>query len=236
MDALFGSRSIPLKALTDFSKLDQPTKVHLKKVYSCLAISMVAAGAGSGIHLFTDILKGNFLTAIGSILLLVLLAFTPSNGKNQKLRLGYLSGFAFFTGLGLGPLMDAVIQIDPSIVTTAFLATTLIFVCFTLSALWAEERSYLYLGGTLMSGLTVLLFMGFMNIFFHSYLLYQVHLYGGLLLFCGFLLYDTQLIVEKCRRGDKDFIWHSVNLFLDFINIFRRLMVILAQNKKKEKK
>jgi hypothetical protein len=34
-----------------------------------------------------------------------------------------------------------------SIVPTAFFFTTLIFVCFTLSALWAEERSYLYLGG-----------------------------------------------------------------------------------------
>ena len=34
-----------------------------------------------------------------------------------------------------------------SIIPTAFFATTLIFVCFTLSALWAEERTYLYLGG-----------------------------------------------------------------------------------------
>ena len=35
----------------------------------------------------------------------------------------------------------------------------------------------------------------------------QLQLYGGLLLFCGFVLYDTQLIVEKRRRGDKDFVW-----------------------------
>jgi len=34
-----------------------------------------------------------------------------------------------------------------SIITTAFFATCLIFLCFTLSALWAEERSFLYLGG-----------------------------------------------------------------------------------------
>ena len=27
------------------------------------------------------------------------------------------------------------------------------------------------------------------------------------MLFCGFVLYDTQLIVAKCRRGDKDFVW-----------------------------
>ena len=35
----------------------------------------------------------------------------------------------------------------------------------------------------------------------------QIYLYGGLLLFCGFILYDTQLIIEKRRMGDTDFVW-----------------------------
>ena len=56
----------------------------------------------------------------------------------------------------------------------------------------------------------------------------QVQLYGGLLLFCGFVLFDTQLIVEKFNLGDNDYIWHSLGLFLDFVNIFRRLLIILA--------
>lgn len=46
---------------------------------------------------------------------------------------------------------------------------------------------------------------------------------------CAFVLYDTQLIMEKRRQGDKDFIAHSVDLFIDFLGIFRRLMIILAQ-------
>ena len=56
----------------------------------------------------------------------------------------------------------------------------------------------------------------------------QFELYFGLLLFCGFVLFDTQLIVEKFNHGNDDFIWHSLDLFLDFVNIFRRLLVILA--------
>ena len=35
---------------------------------------------------------------------------------------------------------------------------------------------------------------------------FQVRLYLGLAIMCGFVLYDTQLIVEKCRRGDVDYI------------------------------
>ena len=38
-------------------------------------------------------------------------------------------------------------------------------------------------------------------------LFFQVNLYGGLLIFCAFVLYDTQLIVEKARSGDDDYIW-----------------------------
>lgn len=34
--------------------------------------------------------------------------------------------------------------------------------------------------------------------------------WGGLAINCGFVVYDTQLIAEKCRRGDRDYIWHTV--------------------------
>jgi len=235
MDALFGNRPISLKALTDFSKLDQPTRQHLKSVYSCLALSVLVAGCGSGLHLFTDVLKGGgLLCGLASIALLLALAFTPYDGKNQTKRFGFLAGFSFFVGLGLGPLMEVVTQINPTIVPTAFLSTTLIFVCFTLSALWAEQRKFLYLGGTLMSALTIMMFLSLANLFIGSTMIYQIHLYGGLFVFCGLILYDTQLIVEKRRMGDRDYVWHSVDLFLDFVNIFRRLMVILAQKEKKK--
>lgn len=53
-------------------------------------------------------------------------------------------------------------------------------------------------------------------------------MYVGLILMCAFVLYDTQLIMEKRRNGDKDFVAHSVDLFIDLFGIFRRLLIILA--------
>lgn len=47
-------------------------------------------------------------------------------------------------------------------------------------------------------------------------------------MFCGFVLFDTQLIIERFNNGDNDYIWHSVDLFIDFIAIFKRLLIILA--------
>ena len=53
-------------------------------------------------------------------------------------------------------------------------------------------------------------------------------MWGGLLLFCGFIVWDTQMIIEKKRRGDGDFIGHSVELFIDFIQVFRKVIIILT--------
>ena len=100
---------------------EAPVKQHLKNVYGCLSLSTVAAAIGAYVHLYTEIQKAGFLTAIGGLGLLIALMSTPDNGKNQKLRLGYLLGFAFLSGLGLGPLLDIVISIDPSIIVTGLI-------------------------------------------------------------------------------------------------------------------
>lgn len=58
--------------------------------------------------------------------------------------------------------------------------------------------------------------------------MFQVNLYIGLAVMCGFIVYDTQLIIEKARRGDKDYVMHSVELFIDFVAVFKRLLIILT--------
>merc|ERR1712002_412896 len=168
MDALLGQRPISLKALFDFSKIDASTKKHLRNVYAALAITTLAAAAGAAIHLFTDILKGGILASLAGIGFILALGFTSNEPKNQIKRLGYLAGFGACTGLSLGPLLDHVIAVNPQIVSTAFFASALIFVCFSLTALWAEDRSYLYLGGSLMSALSIMSFLALGNIFFRS--------------------------------------------------------------------
>lgn len=47
---------------------------------------------------------------------------------------------------------------------------------------------------------------------------------------CGFLLYQTQVIIGKRRKGDMNFIMHSLDLFMVFADIFRHIVVILLKN------
>merc|ERR1719220_1287719 len=67
-------------------------------------------------------------------------------------------------------------------------------------------------------------------------LLYQAHLYIGLAIFCGFIMFDTQVIIRKARNGDKDFIAHSLDLFIDFVQIFRKVLILLMQKDERDNK
>ncbi len=98
------------------------------------------------------------------------------------------------------------------------------------------NQSVIFFAGALFSGLSILMVMSLLNIFIGSTLIFRAEMYLCLAVFMGFVLFDTQLIVEKCNNGDKDYIWHSVDLFLDFINIFRQLMIIMAMNNDKKEK
>ena len=179
-------------------------RTHLKSVYACLTMSIMSAAAGAYTHMFTRLLRGGgigkssslfnenivlsaltlatitklFYLTIGFALLGAALAFglffTPDNGKNRGLRLSMLLGFAFFSGLGMGPLLDKAVRINPTIVPNALLMSTMIFASFTGVALFAPDGHYLFLGGTLLSGLSTLFWLGLINLFFQSQLLFQV--------------------------------------------------------------
>jgi len=229
----FFQRDINWRAVGKDSALTPVVRQHLIKVYSSLAVSVLAAAVGTIVqmkmHMFGSAMS--FLACIG-----LLFWFKTIPAIDLTKRLLVLLSIAFLQGSMLGPLVESTLSIDPSIVATAFLGTTCIFACFSGMSLFAERRSYFYLAGLLSSGLSLLLVLSFANLFFRSVAILNLHLYLGLMVFCGFVVFDTQLIIEKRFQGDTDFLSHSLELFLDFVGIFVRILIILARNKKEDKK
>lgn len=78
--------------------------------------------------------------------------------------------------MSMGPLLEYAIVIDPSIIVTALLGTTLVFVCFSIASMLADRGSWLFLGGTLMTLLTSMSLMTLVNLFVQSHFMYQVSL------------------------------------------------------------
>lgn len=216
-------------------KLEPSLRYHLSKVYACLMATCAAATIGSIIHL-KGIWEAGLLSAFISLGLVLGLVFTPDNGKNFNIRLAMLLGFGAFTGHSLGLLLEQVIYINPAIVVTALVGTTTIFSSLSAAAVLAKRGSYLFLGGILMSTLGAMALISLGNLLFRSYFIQEVNLYVGLAVMSGFVLFDTQMIMEKHRMGSNDCIAHSLDLFYDVVSIFRRLLIILANKEERNER
>ena len=85
----------------------------------------------------------------------------------------------------------------------------------------APSEQFLQWGGFLGVGLGGMIALGFINMFYPSQAMYNVWLYGGLLLFSLFVLYDTQKVVYNAKHKNYfDPINESLAIYLDFIIIF----------------
>jgi len=91
----------------------------------------------------------------------------------------------------------------------------------------------------LYSILCVLVFMGLFNMFWASDLLYRIDLYVGTLLFMAYLVVDVQYYIGK-RLKEKEVpedlhIDAAMNVYLDVINIFIRVLHIIAKLRGEDK-
>ena len=58
----------------------------------------------------------------------------------------------------------------------------------------------------------------------------------GLLVECLYIIYDTQLIIERAERGDKDVVGHALLLFVDLFDLFIKILQILIKLSQEEKR
>jgi FtsH-binding integral membrane protein len=229
---------IKLDSITNFSHLSTEIQQHLVKVYSTLVMLIAFSAIGCLTAIQYNIGSGlaAFFTFATLIYLTLFSQYEPY--KSQNTRLAVVCAFGFFEGASLANLVNYTLEVNPHILTIAFFATVTIFACFSGAALLSKRREYLYLGGILSSATSMLILMSFFNIFFRTSFVPWLHLYAGLLLFCGYIIYDTQVIIERASLGitGQDYVAHALELFIDLVAIFVRIVIILLKKDEDKKK
>ncbi|KAL0326620.1 UNVERIFIED_CONTAM: Bax inhibitor 1 [Sesamum angustifolium] len=172
---------------------------------------------------------GGFLTLFGCMGSIIWLLSTPPYQEQKRVSL--LMAAALVEGASIGPLIELAIDFDSSILVSAFVGCAVAFGCFSAAAMIARRREYLYLGALLSSGLSILFWLHFASsIFGGSMALFKFELYFGLLVFVGYIVVDTQDIIEKAHFGDLDYVKHALTLFTDFVAVFVRILIIMLKN------
>jgi modulator of FtsH protease len=145
-----------------------------------------------------------------------------------------LFGYAFITGLFIAPsifVAQAMAAgghtLDPSPVRDAFLLTGAAFVGLSGYTL-ISRRDFSNLGAALTIGLFVLIGATLLGIFVHAAVFHLAVASVGVLLFAGYILYDTSRIM---RSDQHDAVGAALQLFLDVLNMFLLLLRILSSSR-----
>ena len=237
-----------LSSLLKSSDLTPRTQRHLSRVYQTLFACTVTAATTSYLQVQGYVgdawVPWSFL---GSLLCMLAVKLTTSEEEvnahgsgssssssssvlvqSHNNRTAFLLGFSAFQGISLGPMLSLAAYLNPYLIVNAFVSTSLMFLCFSASALLTRRRSYLFLGGLLSSMLSVSFWFSlFYRLFGFGAGMYPGELALGLIIFSGYILYDTQVMVERADAGSLDVPGHALDLFVDAAGLFVRLLYML---------
>lgn len=173
------------------------------------------------------------LTIPASIFCMWQMATTPDTPQNSAYRHLLYLGFNGCIAFSLVPIISFS---ELVVVRDAFLLTSGCFAGLGLVASNARDDAFLGMSGFLGAGLGAIAAVGLANIFLQSNALFNVWLYGGLALFLGLTLYDMKEVQNRARRSPYfDPMTQSLGVYLDFVNIFVRLLMILGNRKNNRK-
>ena len=220
----FGSTTTLPRGVTPASSVTTTDRlVFIKKVYSLLAMSMgtAAIGAYLGSGPLLLLVAPNMMLFF--ILQIALIFFASFAARKPGLNMVALFSFTTVSGLTLGPLLY---QVGPSIAAEAFALTAITFAGLSMYVVYSK-KDFSFMSGFLMTGLIVLVVGGLLNMFFiQSGMMHFVMSGASVLLFSGFILYDTSNILRY--YGTDEYVSATLALYLDVLNLFIALLSILG--------
>ncbi len=197
----------------------------IRKVYALFLAGIFCAIAGVA----TSIATGLYLAVVQyywlALLLLIGSVFAVSAVRRVKgVNLVALFAFTFFEGLLISPLVLFAFGKNPLALAAAGGLTIATFGSLTAYTL-LTRKDFSFLSGFLFTGLIVVLLASLIGIFVGSSILSLAISSAALLLFAGYVLYDTSNIMRNLPTDE--YVAGALSLFLDFFGLFIHLLNIL---------
>lgn len=220
------------------SVLNSSVKIRLsflRKVYGILSIQLALTTLVSVVIMLTPSIHGylfrnswilifNFLANIVSIFALMF-------KRNEYPTNFYLLGaFTFFNSISVGV---AISLYELDLVIQAFFLTTSIVIGLTLYTL-NSKSDFTWLRGSL-SSLVMVSFIGtILHLFIGNSFTETLLCVFGAFIFSAYIIYDTQMIMKHLSA--EEYIVGVINLYVDIINLFLKLLRLLELLKGEERK
>ena len=199
----------------------------IRKVYSLFFLSLlVTVGVGAWAAANTPVIMGYWpMLMIAGIVCIIALTFAR-RVPGWNVALLYL--YSAVQGAILGPVLTMYEARWPGLATEAGWVTIAVFGGLT-AYVFASKKDFSFLGGMLFMGLIALIVAGFVMMFVHAAMASMIYSIVGVLIFSGFVLYDTSQIM--LRLGPEDAVMGAVALYLDFINLFMFILRLLSSRR-----
>lgn len=212
---------------------ESPAEVRLnfiRKTYVLFLAGILAAILAGAICLNTPVvLLAVALWRMPLLAIILLFGFSmlaTAVSRTEGLNYVALFGFTSFIGFLFAPILKMYELTQPGIVGQASFLTVIVFGSLTAYA-FISRQDFNYLGGMLFVGLIALILGGVANmLFFRSAGASYWMAWVTLMLFSGFVLYDTSRIIH--RYDERGYCTAALALFLDFFNMFMAILRILS--------
>ncbi|TPX37490.1 hypothetical protein SmJEL517_g00545 [Synchytrium microbalum] len=199
----------------------------VRKVYSLLAAQLLLTTIFSAAFLYSpavqDFSQNNswllFVSMFGSLGVLIALIWKR---KSHPTNMWLLFTFTVLESYTVG---NAVTFYDSETVLQAVVLTFALFFGLTLFTL-QSKMDFTGLGPFLFGSLWLVIIAGFIEIFLPFNKMFDLFLALFIvILFCGYIVYDTQMIFE--RLSPDEYIIAAVELYLDLLNLFLAILRVL---------
>lgn len=207
-------------------------KEFIKKIYAVLSVQLIITWMMSYLFYRSETITNFVLNTPGALITSILGTFlflflSWCYGKSYPCNYFILAGFTLCESYSVSYIC---LFYQPTSILMAWGLTASIFVGLSLYTI-ITKKDFNFIGAGLFACLWILIIGGFIQIIWlpNDQFLNTAMAILGAMVACGYILYDTSEIIN--RLDPDDFVFACMNLYLDIIMLFLRLLELFGDRR-----